>query len=114
MSQRELEAVIGRAILDQEFRMALFADRAAALAGYELTEAEVAALKLMDAESPDAYADNIGRRALSGPSAESIFYLLNWWSLETGSLHRPDRVKSAHEDSRSLCTPSLTISPGHW
>ena len=26
MSQRELEAVIGRAILDQEFRMELFAD----------------------------------------------------------------------------------------
>jgi hypothetical protein len=56
MSQRELEAVIGRAILDQEFRMALFADRAVALAGYELTEAEVAAVRMVDAESLDGCA----------------------------------------------------------
>ena len=42
MSQRELEAVIGRAIVDQEFRMELFANPTAALAGYELTEAEAA------------------------------------------------------------------------
>ena len=61
MSQRELEAVIGKAILDQEFRMALFADRAAALAGYELTEAEVTALRMVDAESLDA-CGGIGRR----------------------------------------------------
>ncbi len=59
MSQRELEAVIGRAILDQEFRMALFANPTAALAGYELTEAEVAALRLVDAESLDAFAAQI-------------------------------------------------------
>jgi hypothetical protein len=56
MSQRELEAVIGRAILDQEFRMALFADRAVALDGYELTEAEVAAVRMVDAESLDGCA----------------------------------------------------------
>lgn len=54
MTQRELEAVIGRAILDQEFRMVLFSDRAAALAGYELSEAEVAALRSVDAESLEA------------------------------------------------------------
>ena len=54
MTQRELEAIIGRAILDQEFRMALFANPPAALAGYELTEAEGAALRMVDAESLDA------------------------------------------------------------
>jgi hypothetical protein len=51
MPQRELEAVIGRAIVDQEFHMQLFAYPTAALAGYELTEAEVVALRLVDAES---------------------------------------------------------------
>jgi hypothetical protein len=61
MSQRELEAVIGRAIVDQEFRMELFAHPTAALAGYELSEMEVAALRSVDAESLDACA-GIGRR----------------------------------------------------
>lgn len=62
MSQRELEAVIGRAIVDQEFRMALFANPTAALAGYELTEAEVAALRMVDAESLDACGGGLGCR----------------------------------------------------
>lgn len=61
MSQRELEAVIGRAIVDQEFRMALFANPTVALGEYELTEAEVAALRSVDAESLDA-CGGIGRR----------------------------------------------------
>jgi hypothetical protein len=61
MSQKELEAVIGRAILDQEFRMDLFASPATALTGYDLTAAEVAALRWVDAESLDACA-GIGRR----------------------------------------------------
>lgn len=64
MSQKELEAVIGRAILDQEFRMELFADRAAALAGYQLTEAEVTALRMVDAESLDACGSGLTRRIL--------------------------------------------------
>lgn len=65
MSQRELEAVIGRAIVDQEFCMALFADRAAALAGYELTEAELAALRSVDAESLDACGGGLARRVVN-------------------------------------------------
>ena len=64
MTQRDLEAVIGRAILDQEFRMELFADRSAALAGYELTEAEVAALRSVDAESLDACGNGLARAHL--------------------------------------------------
>jgi hypothetical protein len=36
--------------------MALFADRAVALDGYELTEAEVAAVRMVDAESLDGCA----------------------------------------------------------
>ena len=69
MSQRELEAVIGRAILDQEFRMALFANPTAALAGYELTEAEIAALRSVDAESLDACGKGLARRILNALSS---------------------------------------------
>ena len=64
MSRQTLEAVIGRAILDEEFRLALFADPEAALVEYELTEDEMAALKLVDAESLDACANGLGRRIL--------------------------------------------------
>lgn len=68
MSRWALEAVIGRAILDEHFRLALFAEPEAALVGYELTEDEMAALKSVDAESLDACAHSIGRRmALSFP-----------------------------------------------
>ena len=56
MSQRDLEAVIGRAVTDEAFRLLLFADPDAALAGYELTQAEVVALKSVDAERVDACA----------------------------------------------------------
>jgi hypothetical protein len=62
MSREGLQAVIGRAITDEEFRLMLFADPDAALAGYELTEAEVAAVKTVDAESLDACAIMLGRR----------------------------------------------------
>jgi hypothetical protein len=62
MSRRALEAVIGRAILDEEFRLALFADPEAALVGYDLTADELAALKKVDAESLEACAHNIGPR----------------------------------------------------
>jgi hypothetical protein len=66
MSREALEAVIGRAVIDEEFRLALFADPDMTLAGYELTEDEVAALKRVDAESLDACSHNIGRHIASG------------------------------------------------
>jgi hypothetical protein len=66
MSREALQGVIGRAIIDEEFRRALFADPEVALAGYALTQGEVAALKRMDAESLDACARSIGRRIASG------------------------------------------------
>lgn len=64
MSRETLQAVIGRAVIDEGFRLALFADPDAMLAGYELTEDEVAALKRVDAESLDACADSLGARIL--------------------------------------------------
>ena len=66
MSREALEAVIGRAVINEEFRLALFADPDAALAGYALTEREVAALKRMDAESLDACAHSIRRMVATG------------------------------------------------
>lgn len=64
MSRQTLEAVIGRAILDEEFRLALFADPEAALAEYELTADEMVALKWADAESIDVCAVMLGERIL--------------------------------------------------
>lgn len=64
MSQQALQAVIGRAILDVEFRFALFADPEAALADYELTASELTALKSVDAEILDACGNNISSRVL--------------------------------------------------
>ena len=64
MSREALEAVIGRAVIDEEFRLALFADPDATLAGYELTECELAALRTLDAENLDAFAGGPGSRVI--------------------------------------------------
>jgi hypothetical protein len=63
MSWQALEAVIGRAILDEGFRSALFEDPDAALVEYELTEDEMTALKAVDVESVDACAKGFARLA---------------------------------------------------
>ena len=64
MSREALEAVIGRAVIDEEFRLALFADPDSALAGYALTEGELAALRTLDAENLDAFAGGPGSRVI--------------------------------------------------
>ena len=64
MSREALEAVIGRAVIDEEFRVALFADPDSALAGYALTEGELAALRTLDAENLDAFAGGPGSRVI--------------------------------------------------
>lgn len=53
MSRQALEAFIGRVVLDDEFRLAFFADPEAAWVGYQLTAEEMIALKRLDAESLD-------------------------------------------------------------
>jgi hypothetical protein len=64
MSQRDLEAVIGRAIVDKAFRELLFADPDAALQVYELSEGELAALRKVDAETLDACGGSLGKQVL--------------------------------------------------
>jgi hypothetical protein len=68
VSRQALETVIGKAVLDVEFRIAFFADPDSALAGYELTEEEVAALKSVDAESLDACGAGLAQRLLKLPA----------------------------------------------
>jgi hypothetical protein len=62
MSKQAVQEVIGKAVTDSEFRKALFADPDEALAGYELTEDEIAALKSVDAETMESFAGSLDER----------------------------------------------------
>jgi hypothetical protein len=62
MSKESVQAIIGKAVLDNEFREVLFANPDQALAGYELTEVEVAALKAIDAETMESFAGTLYER----------------------------------------------------
>ncbi len=59
MSQQAIETILGKAVLEDEFRSILFSDADSALTGYDLTAAESAALKGMDVEA----LENLGRCA---------------------------------------------------
>lgn len=56
MARQELERLIGRAVLDPEFREKLFADPEKAIreAGLDLTEEEIAHLKSIDVQKARA------------------------------------------------------------
>ncbi len=62
MSKESVQAVIGKAVTDSKFRDALFANPEEVLGGYELTEAEVAALKSIDAETMESFAGSLDER----------------------------------------------------
>jgi hypothetical protein len=62
MTQAAVQAVIGRAVTDAGFREALFADPAQALAGYDLSAEEMAALEALDAEQVAAFAGTLDER----------------------------------------------------
>jgi hypothetical protein len=77
MSKEAVEKVVGKAVLDSEFREALFADPDKVLAAYDLTEDEVAALKAIDFETMESFAgtvddriSKIGLFALTGTVAQ--------------------------------------------
>lgn len=59
MSRQVLEAILGRCVMDSDFRALLFSDPDQALAGYELTREERAALRAVDAETLDALAEHV-------------------------------------------------------
>ena len=60
MSKQAMEAILGRTMLDDSYRHQFFADPIRALAGYELTKEERAALLSVDAETLDAFAERLG------------------------------------------------------
>jgi hypothetical protein len=62
MSKEAVESVIGRAMVDERFRAAIFANPDEAYRAYDLTEEEVAALKSIDAETVEAMAGTLDER----------------------------------------------------
>jgi hypothetical protein len=86
MSREAVESVVGRAVLDGEFREALFASPEETLAGYNLAEDEVAALKGIDAETMETLAGTLNERIskafiafeseadITGPGTEGVGY----------------------------------------
>jgi len=62
MSQSTFESIIGKAIVDAEFRKALLADAEQALAGFDLSDDEKASLKSIDAETMDSVANSLDKR----------------------------------------------------
>ena len=62
MSLEDVKQVIGRAVLDAEFREMLFTDPDSALQEYELDEEELAGLKKLEREKFDTLADSLEER----------------------------------------------------
>jgi hypothetical protein len=62
MSKEAVQAVIGKAVMESEFRELLFANPDQALEGYELTDEETAALKAIDAETMESFAGELDER----------------------------------------------------
>ncbi len=60
MTRRAVEAIIGKATLDEVFRNALFADPDTILTGYTLTRSEITAIRAIDSESLEFFATSPG------------------------------------------------------
>ena len=73
MSQQAVESILGKAVLEEGFRSALFSDADSALAGYDLTAAESAALKGMDVEALENLAGVLDQRI-----SKSVPYGVMW------------------------------------
>ena len=74
MSRETVEAIIGKAVLDSEFREALFADPDQALEGYDLTDEEVAGLKIIDSETMESLAGTLDERISKHTGTGYIFW----------------------------------------
>jgi hypothetical protein len=62
MSLENVQTIVGRAILEPEYRTLLFSDPTKALEGYDLTEEETQALKSMDKGKVDLLANDLEER----------------------------------------------------
>lgn len=59
MSKEAVESVLGKALLEAEFRAALLANPDDALEGFDLTKVEKAALKRLDDETLESLAHSL-------------------------------------------------------
>ena len=62
MSLESVQTIIGRAVMEAEYRELLFSEPDKALEGYELTEEEAAALKGLERKRFDAVAGELEER----------------------------------------------------
>jgi hypothetical protein len=66
MSTENLQTILKRAVKEPEFRELLFRDPSQALSGYNLTEADAAALKALTPENFDSMAHELESRVSMG------------------------------------------------
>lgn len=66
MSATAVEKVITRAVKDEAFRTQLFSEPTAALAGYDLTDAEIETLSSLNEDNFDSFAGDLGGRTTQG------------------------------------------------
>ncbi len=85
MSAENVEAILTRATRDAEFRQLLLRRPVAALAGYELTDAEIAALSGLIHESFDPHTARLEQRL--SQSAPSVGDALSKLSSAAGDSH---------------------------
>jgi hypothetical protein len=85
MTVQSVEAILARATSEPEFRRLLFEQPVAALAGYDLSEAEINALSSLIHESFDAHQARLERRESN--SAPSLNGALSELSSATGNTH---------------------------
>jgi Ribosomally synthesized peptide prototyped by Frankia Franean1_4349. len=62
MSLEAVQQIIGRAVVDAEFRQKLIDSAREACVGYDLTEEELDALEALDSESLKAFAGTLDTR----------------------------------------------------
>ena len=66
MSHEAVSIIIGRAVVDPEFRQLLIDNAAAACQGYDLTAEELEALEAIDSASVEAFASSLPDRLIKG------------------------------------------------
>jgi hypothetical protein len=62
MSQKDVQSLIGRAVMDKAFRELLFNDPDKAFEGYDLTEQEKKILRNLDADEVASFAGKLDER----------------------------------------------------
>jgi hypothetical protein len=62
LSQKSIEWITGKIVLDAGFREALLADPDQTLAGFDLTDSEKASIKRLDSETMDLLAHTLADR----------------------------------------------------